>query len=474
MKFNFSPALIQTAMYGFSLALMRGVSIIMLPFVVNHLNPSEFGRLEVLTSLAAIGSILVGMGLENSLYRFAGHEKTDQGKKKLSATIYSFSMIMSIIALSFCFIFAEKISTLLPAKVSILQTQLVLAVIALEGCIAVPLGWLRMRDKAILFCIANAGRAGLQAILVFILLNQGYGVTGVLTACLIAALSQTILLCYWHIKDVGFLTLDQSIFSIIQYSWPLVISGIIAFTFTGLDRWVLAHNVDLANVGQYGIAAKFALATTLLMQPFCMWWLPKRFQILSSENGPERAAFYTSVGIIFIALVIVSVMLSSPLLINTLFPPEYKPAIIIALGLITSATLKELTELINIGCFIGKSTKTQLKINFTSGVTGVGLMLILAPIYGVWGVVTALITSRIINLTFFYIESQKQIKINYPIKNLLVIGLIALSWIVLAKTQLADNNQAIVIIPAVLNILWYANRHALLPKFWLRQDERPV
>ena len=57
-----------TMLYDVSIALMKGVSLIMLPFFAHYLSPTDFGKLEVLSSL-------VGMGLEDFLYRFAGQVK---------------------------------------------------------------------------------------------------------------------------------------------------------------------------------------------------------------------------------------------------------------------------------------------------------------------------------------------------------------------------------------------------------------
>ena len=69
---RFSGAISQTILYGFSIVVMKGISIIMLPFIAHQLSPDAFGKLEVLSSFAIVVSILVGLGLEDTLYRFAG------------------------------------------------------------------------------------------------------------------------------------------------------------------------------------------------------------------------------------------------------------------------------------------------------------------------------------------------------------------------------------------------------------------
>jgi O-antigen/teichoic acid export membrane protein len=53
----------------------------MLPILTRYLSPGEFGRLELLLSIADFASMLAGFALTDALYRFAGLSKnTDQEK----------------------------------------------------------------------------------------------------------------------------------------------------------------------------------------------------------------------------------------------------------------------------------------------------------------------------------------------------------------------------------------------------------
>ncbi|WP_235861980.1 hypothetical protein [Photobacterium kishitanii] len=59
---------------------MKGVSLIMLPYIATHLSQSELGRLEVLSTIAIIISIIFGLSLHEALYRFSGI--ANENKKK--------------------------------------------------------------------------------------------------------------------------------------------------------------------------------------------------------------------------------------------------------------------------------------------------------------------------------------------------------------------------------------------------------
>jgi O-antigen/teichoic acid export membrane protein len=62
----------QSSLYGLSIFLMKGISLVMLPIYTSYLMPSDYGRLEVLVIFSNIISIVLGFGLVEALYRFVG------------------------------------------------------------------------------------------------------------------------------------------------------------------------------------------------------------------------------------------------------------------------------------------------------------------------------------------------------------------------------------------------------------------
>ena len=205
IKLNLPDALKQTLLFGTSIAIMKGVSLLMLPFIAHHLSAESFGRLEVITTLAVIGSILVGMGLEDTLFRFAGVLKDMNQRKCLAAEIFSLTLIIGSVAWLISWFVAETVAAWMPGNPTVYEVRLVLSILALEGCIAIPLGWLRMCNRAHTFFFVTTGRALLQAIVVVIQLSLDRGVEGILEAGLIAALAQVMVLdvCIFVTPDCG-------------------------------------------------------------------------------------------------------------------------------------------------------------------------------------------------------------------------------------------------------------------------------
>lgn len=446
----------QSLLYGASIALMKGISLLMLPFVAHHISAQEFGRLEVISTLAVIGSIVVGMGLGDTLFRFAGTAKTQQQRCKIASEIFSLTLFIGLISLISSWFIAPIAATWIAGSPSIYEVRVILAVLALEGCIAIPLGWLRMNNRATCFFFASSGRALIQAILVALFLYWGRGVTGILEAGLIAAVLQTIFLSIQQLRDTGVhFSLATAKRSFI-YSLPIVVSGLVAFALNGLDRWILIEHATLTDVAEFGIAVKFALAMVLLLQPFGMWWSPRRFKMLNSINGQQKTADFIAMGSSLALLIAVLVALLAPLLITWLLPDTYQQAGQYVVALVLVMLLKELVELFNIGCFNGETTTSQLIINVIASIIGITAMLLLTPQHHVWGIIFALLLAQSVRLFLFYKISQYFLPLNYPIHALLILVVISTLWLLLGSQINGAVPTIIAMFFATLTLLFSA------------------
>jgi len=449
----FPAAIKQSMIYGLSIALMKSVSLIMLPITAFYLQPQQFGQLELLTSIGIVCSILVGLGLENTLFRYAGvNSDTDQdpdstansaanskrnsdciGNKKSAATILIMALIAGSIALGIGWFVAPIIIANIAVDISVGQLQTIFVVISLEGAVAIPLAWFRMQERVLTFFLATSLRTITQAVLIVIFLQLQYGVNGVLAACLIAATIQAFILSTMMLKEVGLVCNLKHCVRYLKYSLPIVGSGFIAFSLAGFDRWLLAAQSSLTDVAIYGIAAKFALATVLLVQPFGMWWLPKRFVVLKQNLGIAKAAHYIMIGIIVVMAIAVVVSFVAPFLIHWLLAPQYHGAIDYVLWLVLAMAFKEISELVNIGCFYDKSTYQQLVVNLVCAFIGLSIMWVGITHWGIWAVVIALNVAYFTKAVLFYMVSQRNLPLPYDSLKLAMVIVLAISLMGLSQ-----------------------------------------
>jgi O-antigen/teichoic acid export membrane protein len=211
-----------------------------------------------------------------------------------------------------------------------------------------------------------------------------------------------------------------------RYGWPIVVSGLAALATSGLDRWFLADATGTAAMAQYAIAAKFALVVALLLQPYGMWWFPRRFRVLREEGGQAHAARGAAIGAALGAVVAVGIAFTAPLALELLFPPAYHPASALVPWLAGAMALKNAAELLNLGCYTGITTHTQPFVNLTGAAIAVVGFLFLIPPWGAEGAAGALVLAQAVRLVLFIWLSQRVLPLPYPSAQLGLLGVLTL------------------------------------------------
>jgi len=418
-----SPSVTQTLFYAAGLLITRSVSLLMLPLVTHKLTPQSYGELEVLTALAHIGTIVLGFGLVDALYRFGGLSESTSDRKQVCANVFGLAVCVGLLFGATAQLLAPALTFALPGSVDVLDVRLILLALTLEGAIAIPLSWLRMQEKAKQFFILSSAKALIQALMVFVFLDLGYGVTGMVAASAISAVLLALVLAVLQFRDCGIRLEKDSIKPLVGYGLPIMVSGMAAFVLSGLDRWVVAGSVGVADLAAYAVAIKFATVAALLAQPYGLWWFARRFQVLRAPGGERDCARLATMGACLGFLAACLVGLLSPVAIIYLTPPAYHAACEYVVWLVLIFAIKNCTDLFNIGCYAGNSSHVQMLIEMGVATTGLIGYIVLVPRYGIPGAISTLIGASLLRFVLFFFFSQRTLFLPYPLKRLLVLAL---------------------------------------------------
>ncbi|ELP5729474.1 oligosaccharide flippase family protein [Vibrio vulnificus] len=396
------------SLFGIALLLQKGAALIMLPIMAHHLTAEQMGSLELLASIGAFSALVISFSLHEVLYRFTALYSTSDGKKQIVNQIYSFALLVAIIALLLGILVVMHFPLplgLLDGAITRISLLLLLLCVCLECLIAIGTAWLRMQDdKAITLVKVSVSALVLQLSAVIIVLRFFPTVEAILTCSLLSALYQCLALHAIHRYQWTTLSWLQ-IKSWLHYAAPLVFSGVLAFSLNGAERWFIGGYTSLTQLGIYAIAAKFALAMCILVQPFGMWWMPKRFEYLQSKRYCE-AAQISQVGLVYIAFLGVIVYALGKVFILHALPESFAPAIHFLALLIPAAMFKECYELLNLGVLFRKQTTLLFKINLVSAVIALSLFALLSQL-GVMGIFLALALTQGARLSFISYFSQQ-------------------------------------------------------------------
>ncbi|EOW6613568.1 lipopolysaccharide biosynthesis protein [Vibrio fluvialis] len=426
---SLSSTLSRPVAYAFGLFATKGIALIMLPVLANHLSVQQIGQLELYTTSGVFIGMILGLALHESLYRFAGHETCLHRQRKIAGTIYTLACMVALISLCVLIMTIHGVArhvTALPAS----EMTLLAIGVSTEGLIGLQLAWLRMQDQAKHFLLVTVCSCLLQVTLVVMSLAWMPGVTGILAASVMTHLVQVI----W-LQRLCRLPLIQpkaaQTLEFILYSIPIALSGMVAFLMNGAERWVIATTDSLESLAFYAIAAKFALALCILVQPFGMWWMPKRFSVYLRE-GAKQAARITQYGLVWIAMLAAGIAYFAPMFITLALPASYTPAVQMVLLCLAAALFKELSELFNLGLLIAKQTGLLLRFNLVAVLVS-ALLIATMVSWGIVGIIAGLIGGQLTKLILVYRASQRACFLPYTLRRSTVILLIAFIHLLLAS-----------------------------------------
>lgn len=420
-----SPSFIHPSVYfALGIVLMKSVSLLMLPIFTRYLSPAQFGHLELLLSISDFATILTGFGLAEALYRFAGLSKTDTEEKRIGATIYSLSAIIGLLCFIIGLLLAPIALVWLGSGISLFDLQLLVFLFAVDGCLVIPLAWLKLKENAFGFFVLTTGKAICQAIISWQLLKADFGITAILLGGAISSLLMVVILARIQLRQTGLALNPLLLRQLLLYGTPLVISAIAAYALLSADRWVISAVSSAQTLGLYAVGKKLALVAVILMQPFCLWWSALRFKRLNTPDGPAKVARTTSLGIALVLCFSTLVCIGSPIVIDLLIDPSYAAAMDYLPALLLILAIKQIAELANLGCYVGKTTWTVMAIDLVSAVFSISCLIFLSQKWQVNGVIVALLIAQSLRMVLFYVISQRRLYLNYTKGKLLILCLI--------------------------------------------------
>lgn len=395
----------QSAYYAIGILMMKGISLVMIPYITHKMTLAEYGSLEAIVLLADIGTILFSFGIVEAMYRYVGVAEGEE-KKKFISNCFTLSVLVCVLGGALIALSMPLLILMLHVEFQSYQILLLLIPTMLDGAISIPLTLMRMNAMAKRFCMLNVLKASVQAIMTFVLLEAGYGIDGVLISAAVSSVLLMVCLVRYQWQEMGTFGSLKYSSKILKFGLPTLVGGASMYMITGLDRWVMASFVGVEELAIYAVSGKFALLLGLLLQPYALWWFPNRVVILQQSGGSKMCADRALVGV-NLAIVLGSLMiLTVPGFISLILPSSYHYAGTIVVALLAISVIKNAGDYLNLGCFSGDSSQSQMWIQGGCAILAAIGYFAVTPIYGVWGVVAVLCATYSVRLMLLYFVSQ--------------------------------------------------------------------
>ncbi|RBP16101.1 O-antigen/teichoic acid export membrane protein [Roseiarcus fermentans] len=401
-------------LFGASILLTKGMALVTIPLVTGRLAPSDYGRLELVTSVVEAFAIVMTLGLAESLFRFAAPEPAER-RREIAAGLTGMALLLAAVVGALLQLGVWALAPRL--GLGFVQTPLAIGMAAatIAGLIELPLAWLRLRGHAGAFLGFTVARTLLQVATMAVTLNLGYGVVGLLAgnASIDALIAATLLTL--QIRECG-VRLDRETFERAgRYGLPLIGGALSMFALGSCDRWFLAGAVPSATLGFYGLAVKLSLITPLAIQPFGLWWYARRIAILRQPGGLEASARGVAIGMTLLAVGAIGSCVVAPLMVNGMLPHAYRAALPFVPWLVLASVLNESCSLVNVGAYAGNHGLRVLAVNASGAAVALtGYALLIQP-FGVWGAIAATIAGHSARLGLYLASGRRDAPIRYPL-----------------------------------------------------------
>jgi hypothetical protein len=201
----------------------------------------------------------------------------------------------------------------------------------------------------------------------------------------------------------------------------------------GAEQWIIASHIGAKALANYFIAAQLGLAVSLAIEPFKMWWFARRHRAVSEPA--INNSLYSVLGAELACLSALMIMLTMPFVLSYLVPASYLEAIDWLHWVCVICVLRQQSEFMNLGCYVKWDGKSPLLINIVSATAMIVTALLLVEIYGLKGILMAMLVANIIRTALFHFVSQFLLNQNYALSR------VALMWIWLSLAFYAAETK---------------------------------
>ena len=394
------------------------VSFLLIPLYTSILTTSEYGEIDIYTTLSMIVVPFMTLQLEMGLFRAFVVAKKDKIRSEIVTSTF---MINGVVFIAFGFIYLAVVSFFVRLEYS----SVVFLYYLLIAIDAVFLQLCRAEGKTLAYGVANfllsSVAVGLNVLFVA---NFHWGVLGVLCSSIIAyALALVYML--WETQITSYFSVR--LFSInrakelLVYSFPLVFNQISSWLINYSDRLIILNFWGVATNGVYSLACKFSNITATLFGVYNIAWsenIIRNMEDADKDSYISKIINYTfSVYLEVISIIISIIAIAFTWFIkNKEYHDAYPHIPILLLAMFFSGMAAMLGSI-----YIATGKTKEVSITTTlAGLCNIIVHFALLKSYRLYAASISTLVSFALLLVYRIIFIRKSVKITYSVKSSIV------------------------------------------------------
>jgi len=406
-----------SAVYGIGLGAQNIVSLIMLPIYTRYLTPADYGTIGMMQVIIDIASGIFGMQVVQGVFRNYHAAPAQQGKDTVIASATAYVILSKLVGVFALVALSGPAARLLFGSDDLQRYMALFAISLLTSSLFfMPFQYLRVLEKPIAFVTLSVAKLVIQLSLnIYFVVHLRMGVPGVIWATVLTGLSLGGAMATWVLIRTRFSVSLQEIRNLMGFSWPLVLSGLVALYVSSGSRFLISRVSGLSEVGLFMLANRLSgVMGATIWRPFNQAWSSQRFKLVGTEDGANTYARGFVMASVVLVYAAVGLSIFAPEVLRIMSARSFWGAATLVPLLTLQSVIVTATRFSRFGLVIEGKTIEFLKASLVSAVAATSVGLALAPWWGAMGVAVALVVYALVNLWQLEGKTRSKFDVDLP------------------------------------------------------------
>lgn len=428
------------------------IGFLMIPFYTKWLSVEEYGTSDTILIYVSLLLTIFTLSISDSIFIFPKDQNIDKQKRYFSSGLF-YSVMLLILTGFGLFCFKEILNTFNTFENIVSNIGYIYLLIVAFFFQNFFQQFAQSIDQIKVYATSGIILTFLTAFFAFILIPK-YKIDGFFIAQILSLFITTIYSMFAS-GSFSFLSLKKIKFSsyseMIKYSFPLIPNAVMWWLVGSLNRPLMEHYLGMHAIGIFAVANKLPSLINVLFSVFMVSW---QISAVEEFKKQEYEIFYNSIfKIVFIVLVFSVIVFScfSKPLIEFIADAKFNEAQKYIPILCFSVLLSSISSFIGVNFLAGRESKYFFYSSIWGAIIAVAFNLILIPVWGLYGVVFAIVLSHLAIVISRIKYSWKTVKIT---NIFFYFTLLSISLITVLSVTFIENTVNLILLLSAVSFLF--------------------
>lgn len=403
------------SLYSVSTLMARGFSIITVPIYTRILSPADYGALDMLSYMAVLVPLFVGVALDQAIARFYHDAPDDLEKKRMASSVLFYNVFVFALFTPIIKPLADLLAHVwLDDQVDSATVVLVFVYIWINSIFYIANNQLKYLFLSKQSALCSIGNTILSIILSFtFVVYYGWGVYGIFLGQVLGQAVFALLSIYYARESYALVFAWTSLKRMMAYSLPLVPGTLAFFLMQYVDRYAINQINGLTDVGIYGIGARVATLASLFLIGFSSAWSPIVMKSYREHDAAEKFSVVFNHYLFAVSAILLGLSLFGQEILLLLTTKAFSQGFVVVPLLVLAAILASIGQYFTYGIQIAQKSNYRMFLNFVALGINVVLNYLLIPCMGIIGASLATVLSLAFMTVFGMRISQQLYYVPY-------------------------------------------------------------